>query len=126
MANHVAMRILALVARAVLVGTVMGVLLLSAGDVGLADEGSGVGLQSANVVCGGFLVTVDSPPGRAITPVAFIDGHVWLTQTETISGPRGTFTQTYPIPTDGRPTVSCTITLSRIGVTITWTAVEVN
>ena len=90
-----------------------------------ADPGGGDALQSGTVFCAPLgTVTVTSPPAHAITPMAFIEGGVWLTQSETITGPRCTLTQVYGIPTDGRPTANCTISFRL--VTITSTAVQVS
>jgi hypothetical protein len=98
--------------------------LVFAAPPALADLGQGSGLQSGTVNCSPLgTVVVTSPPGHAITPVAYIDGNVFLTQSETISGPRGTITQTYPVPTDDRLTISCTVTFGL--VTISWTAVQI-
>ena len=110
------------------IATAAVALLLAGGSV-LADPGGGLGLQSATVDCTPLgVVHGQAPPATAITPVAFMDGHVYLTQTETITGPRGNLTQTYPIPTNGRPTVDCIVTFNVPGgvLTISWTAVQVN
>jgi hypothetical protein len=112
---------LGICAGAVLGGSVLAL----GGGPAAALPGQGHNLVSTTAFCTGLgTVTVTSPPATAITPVAFIDGHVWLTQTETITGPRGTGGKSYGIPTDGRPTTNCTVTFGP--VTVTWTAVQVN
>ena len=124
MRHNMAGRVKRILMRGCVAAAIGGTALALSGAPAVADVGQGSGLQSATVVCGAFgTVTLTAPPAHAITPVAFIDGSVWLTETETISGPRGTFTQDYGIPTDGRPTTNCSVTFGRI--TVTWTAVQV-
>jgi hypothetical protein len=111
--------------RVLCAGGLLGALVLLLSGTPAGADPQGHRLISTTAVCSGLgTVMVTSPPATATTPVAFIDGHVWLTQTETITGPRGTGGKSYGIPADGRPTTNCTVTFGP--VTVTWTAVEIN